>query len=211
MAVTQAQIRRQCEVNAVVGRQLSSDRTGSTLQNTECGIPREKDALLPWRSGPCAMLQDIQGHTDAENENSGSSRPATQSKEPVAFQPKFDSHEIYAQADQETQHFIEATIKYQNSIAAKDPKYKPAIDWDHSHTWEEVIEEIDRAATLHYEPSGVWGKIRKAFRSVGNRHSVFQPWLHFLPAQSPYFSVICGGLKLILGVCGLSRTARACR
>ena len=112
-----------------------------------------------------------------------------------------DSEQLYADADVETQHFREATIAYEKAAAAADPKYKATIDWDHVHTWEEVLDVIDKAAASYDEPSGVWGKVRKSFRSVGNNHKVFAAWMNLLPTQSQYASVVCGGLKVIFGVC----------
>ena len=115
------------------------------------------------------------------------------------------SSELYKDADAETQHFIEATIAFEVSAAAADPRYETKIDWDHFHTWDEVLEEVDKAAQSYNDNSKSWGKIRKAFRSIGRNHNVFAAWLDFLPTQSQYCSIVCGGLKLILGVC-LMRT-----
>ena len=107
----------------------------------------------------------------------------------------------------ETQHFIEATITYEASAAAADPNYKTKLDWNRAHTWEEVLEEVDKAAQSYNDNSTGWGKVRKAFRSVGNNEKVFAAWLNLLPAQSQYCSIICGGLKLIFGV-RLTRLSR---
>ena len=112
-----------------------------------------------------------------------------------------DSEELYADADIETQHFREATTAYENAAAAADPKYKAIVDWAHVHTWEEVLDVVDKAAESHNEKSSVWGKVRKSFRSVGNNHKVFATWMNLLPTQSQYASIVCGGLKVILGVC----------
>ena len=94
----------------------------------------------------------------------------------------------------ETQHFIEATIAYEASVD------QTKTYWDHAHTWEEVLEEVDKAAQSYNDNSKGWGKLRMAFRSVGNNQKVFTAWLEFLPTQSQYCSIICGGLKLIFGV-----------
>ena len=107
----------------------------------------------------------------------------------------------------ETQHFIEATIAYEASAAAADPNHKTNIDWNHIHTWEEVLEEVEKAAQSYNDNSKVWGKVRKAFRSIGSNQKIFAAWLEFLPSQSQYCSIVCGGLKLILGV-RLMRTRR---
>ncbi|KAJ9149747.1 hypothetical protein NKR23_g4164 [Pleurostoma richardsiae] len=50
---------------------------------------------------------------------------------------------------------------------------------------------------MYKDPRGTWGRIRRAFRRVGNTKSVLEPWMQLLPSQSEYFSILCGGLKLI--------------
>ena len=119
-----------------------------------------------------------------------------------------DSEELYADADVESQHFREATSAYEKAAAAADPKYKAVMDWDHVHTWEEVLDVIDKAAESHNGTSGAWGKVRKSFRSVGNNHKVFATWINLLPTQSQYASVVCGGLKVIFGVCLSGQVSR---
>ena len=111
------------------------------------------------------------------------------------------SKKIYEDADIESQHFVKATIAYESAAAAADPKYKAAVDWDRFHTWDEVLDDIDKAAESCNDESGVWGKVRKSFRSIGNNHKVFATWITLLPTESPYASIVCGGLKVILGVC----------
>ncbi len=112
--------------------------------------------------------------------------------------------ELYEDTSEETQHFIEAAMDYERSAIAADSEYKASIDWSHVHTWEEVLEEVDRAAQSYNDTSNVWGKVRKAFRSVGGNQQVFVAWLELLPIQSEYCSIVCGGLKLIFGVCSMS-------
>ena len=108
--------------------------------------------------------------------------------------------EIHADADLVRQHFILASIACERSLNEAHPNHKSEIDWEHTHTWEEVLKEIEEAASLLNDSSGSWGKVRKVFRSIGTNHKVFQAWLEFLPNQSQYFSIVCGGLKLIIGV-----------
>lgn len=47
---------------------------------------------------------------------------------------------------------------------------------------------------------GPWGKVRQAFRRLGENSAVFESWLMLLPSENNYLSVLCGGLKLILRV-----------
>ena len=110
------------------------------------------------------------------------------------------SKEIHADADIEGQHFILASIACETLLNEAHPNQKSEIDWEHTHTWEEVLKEIEEAASSFNDPSGSWGKARNVFRSIGANHKVFKAWLEFLPNQSQYCSIVCGGLKLILGV-----------
>ena len=111
-----------------------------------------------------------------------------------------DSHDTHVDADLAGQHFIFASIACERSLNEANPNHKSEVDWQHVHTWEEVLEEVEKAATSFNDTSSTWGKVRKVFRSMGNNHKVFKTWLEFLPTQSQYCSIVCGGLKLILGV-----------
>ena len=42
---------------------------------------------------------------------------------------------------------------------------------------------------------------RRTYDSVGKNADIFSAWLSLLPAESHYTSVLCGGFKLIIGVC----------
>ena len=112
-----------------------------------------------------------------------------------------DSNDLYNDANVETQHFIQAAIAYEKSQRAADPGYKTEFNWNHDHKWEEVLEIVEKTAQDCNDSSGVWGRVRKAFRSLGNNHKVFAAWMNILPTQSQYASIICGALKLVLGVC----------
>lgn len=68
------------------------------------------------------------------------------------------------------------------------------------HTWRDVLAEVDDASKQYNEPDGVWGKVRKAFRKSGDKAVSSSAWLVLLPASSEYFSILCGGLTLIIGV-----------
>lgn len=108
-----------------------------------------------------------------------------------------NSEELYEDANVETQHFIQAVIVYEQSA---DAEHRININWEHSHTWDEVLEVVDKAAQAHHDTSTAWGKVRKAFRSVGNHHKAFAAWVNILPTQSQYASIVCGGLKVVIGV-----------
>lgn len=86
----------------------------------------------------------------------------------------------------------------------KDTKYRTNIISDATHTWEEVLAEVNAASERYNEVPGFWGKIRRGLRSFGSNNQVFDAWAGLLPTQSNYLSVLCGGLKLIISVCARS-------
>lgn len=68
--------------------------------------------------------------------------------------------------------------------------------------WKVIMESIVEVQKK-YEVDTIktpWGKVRKAFRKLGDNSGTFQSWLGLLPTESHYLSILCGGLKLILGV-----------
>lgn len=83
-----------------------------------------------------------------------------------------------------------------------EPKYKTNINPKDTHTMKDVWAIVDAAVEKYKveDVKGFWGKIRKAFRKLGENNEVVDGWLGLLPTESNYLSVLCGGLKLILGV-----------
>jgi hypothetical protein len=108
--------------------------------------------------------------------------------------------ELYhdADEDEELRRFVKAMDDYEK---ATEKKQKKGLRWSkNKHTWKEVLEEVDVASSQYNDPNGLWGKIRKVFRRGCDSAGPASAWLVLLPTQSEYFSVICGGLKLIIGV-----------
>jgi len=87
---------------------------------------------------------------------------------------------------------------YENTTAGT--KFKTEVTDKSIHTWDDVLTEVQLAGSAYYDASGMWGRIRKAFRSFGRNSKAFEGWASLLPSGSEYFSVLCGGLTLILGV-----------
>jgi hypothetical protein len=109
-----------------------------------------------------------------------------------------DRDELYRDADEELRRFAKAMDDYEKST---EKKQKKGSRWSkNKHTWKEVLEEVDVASSRYNDPKGLWGKIRKGFRRGCDSAGPASAWLGLLPTQSEYFSVICGGLKLIIGV-----------
>ncbi|KAI0404663.1 hypothetical protein F4802DRAFT_565879 [Xylaria palmicola] len=95
--------------------------------------------------------------------------------------------------------FKDALRNYEST--AKE-KYKTGVDPDSDHTISQLTEIIDCAIDTYEkeDTEGCWGKIRLAFRNFGENGKAFEGWLGLLPTESPYLSVVCGGLKLIIKV-----------
>ena len=108
---------------------------------------------------------------------------------------------MYKDAASEKRLFQVAIETYEK--ATKDTKYKTNIISDATHSWEDVLAEVNAASERYNDVSGFWGKIRKGLRSFGNNNRVFDAWAGLLPTQSQYFSILCGGLKLIISVCAI--------
>jgi hypothetical protein len=81
-------------------------------------------------------------------------------------------------------------------------KYKTGIDFDEVHTMEQVWEAVEEAIANYQieDVKGFWGRIRKAFRKLGEHNKALEGWMGLLPTESHYLSSVCGGLKLILKV-----------
>jgi len=67
-------------------------------------------------------------------------------------------------------------------------------------SWDDVLVAMHAASDQYNDPNGISGKIRKWFRKSSEKAAAGNAWLALVPSQSEYFSVMCGGLKLILGV-----------
>lgn len=83
-----------------------------------------------------------------------------------------------------------------------DAKYKVGINIKDTHSIKDVVAAVEDAKLAYDEKGrkGFFAPLRKAFRTLGENESACQAWLELLPGASEYFSIICGGLKLILGV-----------
>ncbi|KAF6218288.1 hypothetical protein HO133_005634 [Letharia lupina] len=103
--------------------------------------------------------------------------------------------ELYKDAASEKRLFKAAIEAYEKTT--KDSKYMTNIISDATHTWEDVLAEVNAASERYNDVSGFWGKIRKGLRSFGANNQVFDAWTGLLPTQSQYLSILCGGLKLI--------------
>lgn len=71
------------------------------------------------------------------------------------------------------------------------------------HTWEQVL-SMERGLLEQRQEAekskGFKGFIHTRMRRFGENSESFQAWLRLLPTESQYLSILCGGLKLLLGV-----------
>jgi hypothetical protein len=105
---------------------------------------------------------------------------------------------LYKDIDGDKQDFLKAMESYE---ANADDKYKLHINMKETHGMKDVLKSIEEARTKYdAKESGLFGRIRKAFRNLGEKENVCNTWLGLLPGDSEYFSIICGGLKMIFGV-----------
>ncbi|RMZ67835.1 X-Pro dipeptidyl-peptidase [Pyrenophora seminiperda CCB06] len=105
--------------------------------------------------------------------------------------------DFYRDMGEESRRLTQAMEDYEK-VANRDGKKKSVLSKD-LHTWSEVLQEVENASNQYNEPDGIWGKIRKAFRKSADKADIASAWLILLPNQSEYFSILCGGLKLIIG------------
>ncbi|KAI6821054.1 hypothetical protein KC332_g1371 [Hortaea werneckii] len=99
------------------------------------------------------------------------------------------------------QRFRQALQDYKDQAK---PKYQADIDLRLSahHQWDDVIGAVDVLSKTQAERKDFWSSLRNKLHWFGQNSSVFQQWSGLLPTQSNYFSVMCGGLKLIFNAAG---------
>jgi hypothetical protein len=105
---------------------------------------------------------------------------------------------LYKDIEGDKREFLKAMELYE---ANADPKYKLHINMKETHSMKDVLNSIEEARKKYdAKETGLFGPIRKAFRNLGEKENVCNAWLGLLPGESEYFSIICGGLKMIFGV-----------
>ncbi|RAH41703.1 uncharacterized protein BO95DRAFT_517750 [Aspergillus brunneoviolaceus CBS 621.78] len=71
------------------------------------------------------------------------------------------------------------------------------------HSWQDVFASL-REAEDHYSTSS---KFRRLFRKGASRAEAVEPFLNLIP-DTDYTSVVCGGIKFILGACSAANRSR---
>jgi hypothetical protein len=111
------------------------------------------------------------------------------------------SSELFKLADEEKKRFSDALAEWESKVK---PEHKTKVDISQTHTWKEVLQAVDDAKQSYDDPEGRLGWLRGRLRKIGDKAGSAAPlldgWLGLLPSGSEYGSVICGGIKLIVGV-----------
>jgi hypothetical protein len=99
--------------------------------------------------------------------------------------------------------FAEALRSYEEGA---DQKYKTGINLQNMHTWDDVMKQVESARTEYVGmgEEGIKRTIRHGFRNFEKAAPAINAWLKLLPSNETYTSVLCGGIKLIIGVCRFS-------
>jgi hypothetical protein len=101
----------------------------------------------------------------------------------------------FRDAARERERFENALRILEDSL---DPGLKIGVARSRHHAWNEVIQAAANARDDCYEKKGFGSKMG---RMMTNSAEAVLKWSELMPSQNEYFSVICGGLKLIFGVC----------
>lgn len=71
--------------------------------------------------------------------------------------------------------------------------------FEHTHTWEEVRAEAQKALELRYQENRKKNYLRRSIRVMGDVTSRLE-FLTVLVPSGDYMGVLCGGLKLVYNV-----------
>jgi hypothetical protein len=94
-------------------------------------------------------------------------------------------------------NFQQALLRYEQTAPEKAKTYIKVLS---THTWDDVLNLVDGALASYQDTSGPCGKIKKMLRKLGSQTDMLMAWSNLLPSQSEYFSLLCGGLKIIITV-----------
>lgn len=98
-----------------------------------------------------------------------------------------------------TESFSQAIAELQTKNKKKDEIANFSL-LSECHNWDEVAKVLQRAERSYEDTDSVSGKIRKAFRRVGNHSKSIQSFVGLLPDGN--YKTLCGGLTLVLTVRG---------
>jgi hypothetical protein len=116
---------------------------------------------------------------------------------------------VFKDTAAEVQRFKDAIDEYQRIV---EPKYQLSEDLTKAHDIISLLKSIDTASNWYKVDAikGPWGKVRGAYRKLGKNQAAIKAWLSLIPSEHEYFSILCGGLTLILGVSYMSYQKNIC-
>ena len=117
----------------------------------------------------------------------------------------FSTEEVYSKANNESLRFQCLLRDYEKTSGIR---HRTSINIDESHSWEQVLAQVDYAASAYKDKSSLWSKVRRGMKKFGENHEAFNAWLNLLPTQSQYCSIICGGLKLVINAAARFKEVR---
>jgi hypothetical protein len=94
-------------------------------------------------------------------------------------------------------NFQQALLLYEKTAPEEAKTHIKVLS---THTWDDVLNLVNGALASYQDTSGPCGKIKKMLRKLGSQTDIITAWSNFLPSQSEYFSLLCGGLKIIITV-----------
>jgi hypothetical protein len=119
-------------------------------------------------------------------------------------------------ADDRKAHFKEILIAWDEENKKQDKKRlrgrkhealcKVRANISEKHTWDEVLAELQKLKEEANNATGLGSKVRKFLGRVADNNDMIMPLIDFIP-NGDYGSVLCGGLKFILGVGLQSQTS----
>ncbi|KAI2465919.1 hypothetical protein F4781DRAFT_407510 [Annulohypoxylon bovei var. microspora] len=103
-------------------------------------------------------------------------------------------------AREKVDDFCKAMKIFSESNIGKESKLDRTFDIRGFHDWDEVLATA-RLAERHYEENalGTSGILRNICRRIGDYQDALKPWIQLIPSETNYLSILCGGLKLLIG------------
>ncbi|KAH9882004.1 hypothetical protein J1614_001175 [Plenodomus biglobosus] len=102
-------------------------------------------------------------------------------------------------------------VNFRNAVAAFErdvkPEFRVEIDLTTSRSMNDIVSAVEEAQKAYEMKAekGMFAPFRKALRKIGDHNKTYQSFLALAPSQSTYFSLVCGGVVLLLEAAGRLR------
>ncbi|CBX93863.1 hypothetical protein LEMA_P035370.1 [Plenodomus lingam JN3] len=119
-----------------------------------------------------------------------------------SVQPDFKS--MFKDIERDELNFRNAVAAFQQDVK---PEYRVGINLSESRSMDDIVsavKEAQKAYELKAE-KGMFAPFRKVLRKIGDHHKTYQSFIALAPSQSTYFSLVCGGVVLLLEAAGKMR------